>query len=97
MKPFRPIIKDGKKYDEYAVNLTSAPLISGGDYTTAVNLVLTPMRYDEESQKYELLQDPAYVKVVAFSDIKNQADPATLQAFGAINTTIQQFINSKEF
>lgn len=87
-----PVSFEGKTYPELLVSLTSAPLINGTDYTTAVNLVFTPARYNEAGQ-LEVLNKPEYVKTFRWSDIKNQATPTDLQKFGEINAIIQEFVN----
>lgn len=92
MKPSTPVIHEGKTYPDYAVSLNSGPLIVGGVYTTAINLKLIPRRINEEGN-IELLE--SHAKKVRFSDIRNQADERTLQAFGEIDAAIQSFINDK--
>ena len=93
MIPSSPIIIEGKKYPEYAVFLSSAPIVSEDTYRTAVNLTLVPMRTNEEG-KVELAQDNS--KNVLFSDIVKSGDIKALTAFGKINAAVQEFINEKQ-
>lgn len=98
MKPITPIVHEGKTYDQYAVSLNSSPLPRGNKgYTTAVNLVLTPMFEDELGEIQLIPRDAvddkgvSYIKRFSTSDIRTCGNMPALQAFAQINQTVESF------
>lgn len=107
MKPAKPITINGEIFDNYLTSLSSAPIQKGNDYVTAINITLTPMRYDQDGVLHvptksvqageEIIEVPdhSHNRVIRYSDIKTEGDIDALTAFAGIESLIQAFINKK--
>lgn len=96
MTPSNPITHNGKEYNEYQVSLSSTPIIRGATYTTAVNFTLRPMRLDEETNQYEVLNEKEFEKQILLADVRS-GDAQVLNAFGKINSALQELVNAKNW
>ena len=88
-----PSTIDGKQYDRYALNL-----IISGSYTpegqpeASVVCNLTPLRIEDG----QVETAPAHAKSIRLGTLA-VADAETLKAVGAIQTTLQEFIQAKGY
>lgn len=95
-----PIEFEGETYDIALFYLSSAPVIRGNDYTTAVNLQVTPARKTKE----DVIQLHSHaIRMELTSDIRNSPNSeAILIGFGAVSQIIvglavqEEIINQPE-
>lgn len=102
MIPLKPITYQGKTYDQYAVSLNSSPIPRGAKgYTTAVNLVLTPMFKDSDGIMHLIPSDAvdennkSYIERFSTADIRACNNPAAQQAFYLISGITEKFAISQ--
>jgi hypothetical protein len=88
-----PTIVDGVEYPYYLVNLTIAPYQAPKGASVALRF--TPYRMQGE----QIVMQPEYAKVIAELDIFEVADvdQSVEKAIVGIMSTLQQFIDDKDF